>query len=80
LLWPTWQPGQAAPPEAGLPEEADLPDVDLSDLPVAAKDIWVSAYNTALISGEDPDDAVQLAWDAVKLLYRKSGGRWVLKA
>lgn len=61
----------------------ELPD-NLKDLPVHAKEIYLSAFNSAFEQYKDRGDqretlAHATAWAAVKKSYKKEGDKWVAK-
>ncbi|MEJ1158426.1 ChaB family protein [Prosthecomicrobium sp. N25] len=61
----------------------DLPDSVRRHLPAHAQDIFVAAFNSAYASHAGEADrearAFRIAWAAVKRLYRKADGAWVLR-
>jgi cation transport regulator len=60
---------------------ADLPRDVRQQLPVAAQDLYRTAFNAAVDNiAHDPvedADAHNLAWEAVKRSYVKEGDEWV---
>lgn len=61
--------------------EADLPRSVREHLPLHAQHIFLSAFNHAWHeSGSDEARAFRVAWAAVKRVYVKVGGEWVLPA
>lgn len=60
----------------------DLPPGVRHALPEHAQDIWRAAFNSAwrsLRPGEDEAKCHRIAWAAVKRIYVKDGGMWVLR-
>ena len=53
----------------------DLPAVT-KKLPVAAKVIWMGAFNRA-IKTKTEEEAFKIAWAAVKKLYTQKNSKWV---
>lgn len=58
---------------------SDLPE-QTNVLPSKAKEIWMEAYNSAFAEYEDEEDAIKVAWDAVKEEYKETeDGEWIKK-
>jgi cation transport regulator len=64
-------------------QNQDLPESIRSHLPDHAQDIYREAFNHAFVAhARDPrqeEAAHRIAWGAVKKLYWKTGGRWILR-
>jgi len=50
----------------------------ISPLPKHAKEIWISAFNSAH-ERADEESSFKIAWGAVKKVYRQVKGKWVVK-
>ncbi len=60
---------------------ANLPPDVKSALPSAAQNIYLKAANQALKSfANDEKKAAKVAWNAVKMKYKKDGDKWVPKS
>ncbi len=56
-----------------------LPRAVREDLPKHARNIWMSAYNSAYQQGLDEESCARIAWSAVEKSYKKdeTSGKWV---
>jgi cation transport regulator len=59
---------------------ADLPSPVRRHLPPHAQDIYREAFNHAHARWREDERAHRIAWAAVKRLYRKSNGAWVVRS
>jgi cation transport regulator len=67
----------------------DLPERVKENLPAHAEEIYKEAFNSAYEQYKDPgkrrgkesreEIAHKVAWNAVKMKYKKEGEKWVLK-
>lgn len=51
----------------------------LRNQPVAAKRIWIAAFNSSYEKNKNDDKARKAAWAAVKVNYHKVKGKWKKK-
>jgi cation transport regulator len=71
--------GNARPKDLIMPyaANADLPAPVRSLLPDHARDIFRAAFNHAFESHRNDPRHKEIAWSAVKRLYKKAGSSWV---
>ncbi len=63
-----------------FPSNTDLPSNIRNVLPNRGQTILRKAFNSAFKQGLSEEDAFKIAWAAVKRVFKKKGGRWIMKS
>jgi len=58
----------------------DLPKAVKDNLPLGAQKIWMGAFNSAFEKYGDDSRAAEIAWGAVKKIFRKTANGWVKRS
>ena len=63
----------------GEPYTIANPPALIKNLPIGAKRLFISAFNSVYTKTKNDNDARIAGWGAVRNKYKKVGGKWVAK-
>ena len=63
----------------GEPYTMANPPAIIKNLPIGAKSLFISAFNSVYAKTKDDNQARIAGWGAVKNKYKQVGDKWVIK-